>query len=296
MMAPQSPNLEVSGFNIPQDWGIQGVSASVLDKREKPEVSVSGLQLVALIFSGIFAGILAGFLGIGGGTVMVPILVTLGYAPIQAVATSSLAIIITALSGSIQNWRMGYLDFRRVLLLGLPALITAQFGVLLASSLPDRMLLLAFAILLACNLYLVGVRKQLARRDDAQAKRAALWNPTVARVFTGGTAGFMAGLLGVGGGVIMVPLQMVLLGEPIKQAIQTSLGVVVITAIASTLGHAVQGNVVWIAGIVLGFGGLISAQLSTRILPKLPDQIVSALFRTLLAVLIVYTLWQAFQQ
>ncbi|NER82740.1 MAG: TSUP family transporter, partial [Leptolyngbya sp. SIO1D8] len=81
---------------------------------------------MAHIIAGLLAGILAGLLGIGGGTVMVPILVTLGYEPIQAVATSSLAIIITSLSGSFQNWRMGYLDFRRVLLLGLPALVTAQ--------------------------------------------------------------------------------------------------------------------------------------------------------------------------
>lgn len=56
--------------------------------------------------SGFFSGILAGFLGIGGGTVLVPLLVALGYEPIQAVATSALAITITALSGTLQNWRM----------------------------------------------------------------------------------------------------------------------------------------------------------------------------------------------
>jgi uncharacterized membrane protein YfcA len=62
----------------------------------------------------------------------------------------------------------------------------------------------------------------------------------------------------------MVPMQMLLLGEPIKQAIQTSLGVIVMTAIAATGGHALQGNVVWLAGIGLGLSGLVSAQLSTR--------------------------------
>ncbi|MEM6453420.1 MAG: sulfite exporter TauE/SafE family protein, partial [Cyanobacteria bacterium P01_D01_bin.105] len=115
------------------------------------------------------------------------------------------------------------------------------------------------------------------------------------KVMTGAIAGFMAGLLGIGGGVIMVPLQMALLGEPIKRAIQTSLGVVVITAIASTFGHALQGNVVWAAGFILGLGGLISAQLSSRLLPKLPDHVVSLLFRSLLIALVFYTLWEALQ-
>lgn len=255
---------------------------------------MSGFLLIALIISGMLAGVLAGLLGIGGGTVMVPILVTLGYAPLQAVATSSLAIIITSLSGSLQNWRMGHLEFDRVLLLGLPTLVTVPIGVTLANRLPPQLLLVAFAALLGLNIYLVGIRKQLAKREGLVD--SPRWNPTFARIFIGGVAGFMAGLLGVGGGVIMVPLQMALLGDPIKRAIQTSLGVVVITAIFSTVGHALQGNVVWPAGLILGFGGLMSAQLSTRTLPKLPDRVVSLLFRSLLIVLIVYTLWQAFQQ
>lgn len=252
-------------------------------------------RLLALIFSGLVAGVLAGLLGIGGGTVMVPILLALGYAPIQAVATSSLAIIVTSLSGSFQNWRMGFLDFERVLWLGVPAIITVQIGVLVANNLPPRLLLIAFALLLVINIFLVSLRKKLAHREGSEQQERQAMSPTVARVLTGSIAGFMAGLLGVGGGVIMVPLQMALLGEPIKRAIQTSLGVVVLTAIASTLSHALRGNVVWSAGLILGFGGLISAQLSSRTLPKLPDHVVSWLFRGLLIVLIIYTLWEAVQ-
>jgi uncharacterized membrane protein YfcA len=252
--------------------------------------------LGTLVAAGLAAGVLAGLLGIGGGTVLVPILVTLGYAPIQAVATSSLAIIITSASGSYRNWRMGYLDFQRILLLGGPALVTAQGGVLIADALPARLLLIAFAGLLALNIYLVGIRKRMAQREDAAQARATPMNPLVARLLTGGIAGLLAGIFGIGGGVIMVPMQMLLLGEPIKQAIQTSLGVIMMTAIAATGGHALQGNVVWLAGIGLGLGGLVSAQLSTRLLPKLPDAIVSFLFRALLASLVIYVLWQAWQQ
>lgn len=116
---------------------------------------------IALASGGLVSGILAGFLGIGGGTILVPLLITLGYAPVQAVATSSLAILITSVSGSVQNWRMGYFEWKRVILLGIPALATAQIGVYLANHILTYILLLAFGILLLTNIYLVELRKRL---------------------------------------------------------------------------------------------------------------------------------------
>ena len=252
-------------------------------------------HLIALVLSGLFAGVLAGLLGLGGGMVMVPILLALGYEPIQAVATSSLAIIVASLSGSFQNWRIGALDFKQVFGLGIPAVIMVQLGVLLANNLPQELLLVAFTMLLVVNICLIGWRQHLASRHSAERDISRQVHPVVARVSTGAIAGFMAGLLGVGGGIIMVPLQMALLGETIKRSIQTSLGVVVMVAIAATIGHAARGNVVWSAGLILGLGGLVSAQLSSRTLPKLPDSVVSWLFRGFLSTLMVYTLWQAWQ-
>ena len=251
-------------------------------------------NLFILGIGGLFSGILAGFLGIGGGTVLVPLLVALGYQPIQAVATSALAITITATSGTIQNWRMGYLQPKLVLLLGLPALLAAQVGVYLAEHFSSALLLLAFGILLLFNIYLFEFRKRIiARQKKGEQQQKA--NPTLARIATGGAAGVLAGLFGVGGGVIMVPLQILWLGEPIKVAIQTSLGVIVITAISASIGHAFNGNVLFVEGFLVGTGGFVGAQISTRFLPKLPNSVVSLAFRTLLVILAIYTFWQAWQ-
>lgn len=253
-----------------------------------------------LAIGGFFSGILAGFLGIGGGTVLVPILVALNFTPVQAVATSSLAILITSVSGTVQNWRMGYFDLRRVIVLGFPAIATAQVGVLLANILPAHILLAAFGVLLLINILLVDLKNRLSARQQpasalAESHTSHAWKAFLARLLTGSLAGVLAGVFGVGGGVIMVPLQMLLLGEPIKVAIQTSLAVVMITAVSATVGHTISGNVVGTAGVVLGLGGLIGVQVSTRILPKLPDRIVSILFRLFLAVLSIYIFWQAWQ-
>ena len=243
---------------------------------------------------GLFSGILAGFLGIGGGTVLVPFLVALGYEPIQSVATSALAITITATSGTIQNWRMGYIKPQRVLLLALPALFAAQLGVYLAEQFSSALLLLAFGLLLLLNIYLFEFRKRVIAKQKKGEQHHTI-KPTMARVATGGAAGLLAGLFGVGGGVIMVPLQILLLGEPIKTAIQISLGVIVLTAISAGIGHAVNGNVLFVEAVLLGTGGLIGAQISTRFLPKLSSSVVSFAFRTLLVILAIYTFWQAWQ-
>ena len=279
-------------------------------------------ELLILGAAGLFAGILAGFLGIGGGTMLVPLLVTLKYEPLQAVATSGLSIAITAISGSFQNWRMGYFSFSQVAGIGFPAVITAQIGVYLAGIFPPYLLLIAFGLLLLLNIYLIEVRKSLTNQEKSADKQAGmgeqtgqtensqlpipdsrfpnhpniLFNPTFAKIATGSLAGLFAGLFGVGGGVIMVPLQILLLGESIKTAIQTSLGVIVITAISATLGHASRGNVLWVVGLILGAGGLLGVQVSTRFLPRLSDHVVSLAFRSLLAVLSVYVFWQAWQK
>lgn len=264
-------------------------------------------NFLVLAAAGLLSGILAGFLGIGGGTILVPIMVRMGYAPVEAVATSSLAIVVTSITGSWQNWRMGFLDLRKVLLLGFPALVTAQLGVFLANVFPPPVLLTGFGLMLISNVYLVGLRQQVVAQSSRQeaagvasGDRAIAPDPSppalspfLARLITGGSAGFLAGLFGVGGGVIMVPLQILLLGEKIKPAVQTSLGVIVITAIAACIGHATTGNVLFQVGLTLGLGGLMGVQVSTRFLPKLPDQVVTLLFRTMLSLLSIYIFWQA---
>ncbi|MBW4622228.1 MAG: sulfite exporter TauE/SafE family protein [Cyanosarcina radialis HA8281-LM2] len=246
-----------------------------------------------LAAGGLISGILAGLLGIGGGTVLVPILVALGYTPIQSVATSSLAILITSSSGTVQNWRMGVFDRQRIIYLGIPAAIAAQIGVFFAKFFAPYLLLAAFGAVLITNIYLLELRQRLTKTAaDIQPQNL---NPVISRVLTGSAGGVLAGLFGLGGGVIMVPLQIWLLGEPIKVAIQTSLGAIVITAISASVGHALSGNVLFAEGIILGIGGAIAAQVSTRILPKLGDQTVSSIFRTFLAVLSIYIFWQAWR-
>ncbi|MFZ4667088.1 MAG: sulfite exporter TauE/SafE family protein [Prochlorotrichaceae cyanobacterium] len=250
---------------------------------------------VSLFGIGIGVGLLAGLLGVGGGLVMVPLLVALGYAPIESVATSSSAIVLTAAAGSLQNWRKGYLSIRALFGLGVPGLFTVPGGVWLADRLPSSLLLGSFAVFLFFNVYLLDWSKKV-QSDPSTLSSPAIVSPILARTMTGGAAGFLAGLFGIGGGLILVPFQVVLLREPIKRAIQTSLGVVLLTSIAATLGHSLHGYVRWMVGFSLGAGGVFGVQVSTRLLPKLSDRWVTRLFRGLLILLGTYTLGEAISQ
>lgn len=244
----------------------------------------------ALGAGGFVAGNVAGLMGIGGGTLMVPLLIAAGATPVQAVASSGLAILITSISGTVQNARMGVLDWRKIMALGMPSILTAQAGVLLASSMQPRHLVFAFVGLLLVNIPLMTWGNRLKK----EAKESGASGSLVQKWGTGALAGFLAGLFGIGGGVIMVPLQILLMGEKIKAAIQTSLAVIVLTSAFATLGHGLKGNLLPMWALFLGLGGLVGAQISTRFLPKLSDRTVNRSFRLTLLILALWMSWKAF--
>ncbi|MBL8018041.1 MAG: sulfite exporter TauE/SafE family protein [Leptospirales bacterium] len=235
------------------------------------------IDTIYLIVAGVLSGILAGLLGVGGGALIVPVLVLLGRSPHIAIGTSSLAMVITSISGSFQNWRTGGLDRARVVPLGIFAVAGAQIGAVVANMLSARVLEVSFACLLIASLYLTYLRRKLAEQTNDSEERGSLF----LRCFTGLCGGLLSGLFGVGGGVIMVPMQMLLLGESLKMSIRVSLAVIIFTALSAAIGHSFHGNVNIADALILGLGGLAGAQIGTRFLPKLPEKAIVVLFVTL---------------
>jgi len=242
---------------------------------------------VLLLLLGTFTGTLSGLLGIGGGLLMVPALTFFGIPLVQATATSLIGVLLSAISGSFQNLRSNKLNWRTSLTLALFGILTAQIGAWLGDRLPDAGLSLAFAALLLVTIYLMDLRQRLKRNQLSE--EAALARPPLTPLAgIGLLAGVLSGLFGVGGGVVMVPLQMLFLLEPIKSAVRTSLGAIVPIAASALAQHAWNNNVLWIPGLCLGLGGILGAQVGTRLLPHLPDRTVNLLFRLFLIVLAVY--------
>ena len=212
----------------------------------------------------IGAGVLAGLTGGGGGMLFVPVLVFAGLPPVQAIATSNVGILITSISGTISNARAHEMPWRRVLLIGIPAVLLAPLGAFVAMRLPATALLLSFAVLNIANAVLSG--RRIRGADGVSARRG---DPARIAV-TGGSGGFLAGLFGIGGGLVVVPLQILWLRTPIKVAARVSLAVIVLSSASAILGHALQdGGIRWGTGLVLGVGGLLGAPIGAHLLRRI---------------------------
>jgi hypothetical protein len=247
------------------------------------------MNWLLLICIGFISGNLAGLLGIGGGILLVSCLQAGGFNYPEAIATSSLAIVITSSAGSYQNMVMGYLDLKKVMLLAIPAMITSFSSTYLVNIVADNILQFLFALLILINIYLTHLKQKLVKQKNIFPQLN--WNKNLVILLTGSSAGILAGIFGIGGGLILVPFQMIFLNEKIKPAIQNSLAVIVFTSIFTTIGHYYNGNIIFSAGILVGIGGLGGVQISTRFLPKIPEKTVHLLYNILLISLASYSIY-----
>jgi uncharacterized membrane protein YfcA len=235
-----------------------------------------------LALSGLLAGAFGALLGLGGGILIVPIL-TLGFGmPLTAaVGTSLICVIATSTGGAAVNVRAGRADVRLGILLGAGTVVGALTGGVVAGLLPERIIAGLFAGLLGYTSYSMG-RGALRRRSEAAGDESgSTAPPEVARdpesaqqhlpVALGGSflAGNVSGLLGVGGGIVIVPLVHLVMGAPMRVAVATSNFMIGITAAAGAYAYLFRGDVDAnvAAPVVLGvaIGSALGARWSGRI-------------------------------
>ena len=176
------------------------------------------LQLLLLLPLGILAGLLSGFLGIGGGLIFSPLLLALGLEPHQALATSTLAIVPTTAAGSWAHWRQGRLPLQPALVIALAASASGLAFALVGKVLSGWHLLAVQAFVYAVVAALVRPRQQSASADDSTDPSPEL----LPLALVGCIAGLCGGLLGLGGGLVMVPLMVAWLQLPMHLAIRLS--------------------------------------------------------------------------
>jgi len=203
--------------------------------------------LVAALI-GFASGAASGAFGIGGALLSTPgIRWALGAPPLIAVGTTLPVIIPTALTGVWTYSRGGYVDRRFATVAAAAGGVFAVLGALATKVIPGEILLIATAVLI---LFL-----SLRMLPAPPAARPSRWQPTIP-VFAviGATSGLLAGLLGIGGGVILVPVLTVVMRVPLKTALGTSLAVVAAQAIPGTVVHALLHHIDWsiAAGLMIG--------------------------------------------
>jgi len=232
---------------------------------------VDHLEFLFLGVIGVIGGMLSGLVGVGGGVVFVPGLLFAGGWSIQeAVAASLVIIVFSSLSGTIRNARSNDpVNWRVAGLLSLSVAPSSLIGVLISRVSPEVVVEVAFATLLLALAY------PTARGGGGYNSDRHIALPLV--FLAGIFVGTVAGLVGVGGGVVMVPLMVLGMGLTTKQAVSTSLAVIMFTGIVGAAGYIATGfrdpqQLLSLPPLILG--SVIGAPIGVRIRDWLPENAV----------------------
>jgi hypothetical protein len=242
-------------------------------------------ELLLPIF-GFLIGTVASMAGIGGGVFIVPLLTLMyGFAPAQAVGTSLTTIIFTSIASAANYSRQKRIYYKTGLILAVTTVPGAYLGAYLTSIIPAQQLGLIFGFFL----FFVSLR-MLLNSDFSKPKQSRAQNDSrntpinsdetmlhfKDKLLLGAALGFFAGLasglLGIGGGVLIVPILMVVMGMPIHAAVATSMFTMIFTSTSGAVQHFSLGNIrpTYAFPLILGtiFGAQLGAYTSKRLSSK----------------------------
>ena len=272
------------------------------------EVSVNAFLLLGL---GGLVGVLSGMFGVGGGFLMTPLLFFIGIPPAVAVATEANQIVASSFSGVLAHLRRKTVDFKMGTVLMLGGLLGAAIGVVLFNHLKnlgqvDLLVKLCYVVFLGIigGLMFFESLRAIRRtsRNAAPPKKSrqrcwvqklplkmrfrtsSLYISIIPPLIVGVFVGILAAIMGVGGGFIMVPAMIYILGMPTKVVVGTSLYQIIFVTAFTTLLHATTNYTVDVAlAVLLLVGGVIGAQIGTQIGTRLKAE----QLRILLAIMVL---------
>lgn len=234
-----------------------------------------GFQTAVGLVIGLVGGFLSGLAGVGGGIIMVPLMTGLGrLSQHKAHGTSLVAIVFTGAIGAATYFSHGTVDWTVAVLLAATAIVTARFGALYAHSLSEKKLKKAFGVFLIVVSAMLILKGYLLQATFV----LAWWIKVIMLLITGLVAGFLSGMMGVGGGAIMVPLMVILAGMGQHLAQGTSLLAMVPISVSGAVTHYRLGNVfVPIAGGLI-VGGIAGGYLGGTAANMIPEFYLKLIF------------------
>lgn len=264
---------------------------------------------IAPALAGVFVGVMSGLLGVGGGTIMVPIFrLAFGMSPLASTATSLFAIIPTSISGVVAHARAKTCVPKLGLALGVGGAVMSPLGVWLASVSPGWLVICVAAIVIgfsAFKMFKKAVKCAPAPRAGAASAHSASPKPVpdqphlsrkqyLQGACIGLIAGLASGYVGVGGGFIMVPLMLAVLDIPMSLASGTSLIAIMILAIPGVIEQGLLGNIEYLAGSAIVVGSIPGALVGARLVRVVPERQLRFIFGGFLLVAAVMLMLNEF--
>ena len=237
-------------------------------------------MIVELILVGIFIGMMAGFFGIGGGMILVPILLVLGFDIKVAIGISIIQMVFSSIYGSFLNFKKGSLIIGEGIFVGFGGFIGGYIGGYVTHAVSDMVLQLLFLGLLIFALLRLFFSKH--HEDDVETKTL-----NKALLFCIGLViGIFSITLGVGGSVILTPLLVGFLHYPIKKAVSAGLFFVVFSSVAGMISRLSSGTIDFNNGLIVAVASLIGVAMGIW----LKDHVTSKNHKIALLVLYMCTL------
>ncbi|WP_104761222.1 sulfite exporter TauE/SafE family protein [Helicobacter cetorum] len=225
---------------------------------------------------GLITGVLSGVFGIGGGMVVVPIMLTMGHAFEEAIGVSILQMVFSSLFGSYLNFKKKALDFSLGLYVGVGGLIGASFSGVILKLVSSKILMIIFAFLVLYSIVQFVFKKENSSlQAQITFKINNHKNQHLKLVLIGAITGVFAITLGIGGGMLMVPLMHRFLGYDSKKCVALGLFFVLFSSVSGTLSlahHQVINHEVFLVGIMVGIGSLIGVSVGIKLVGMLSKQ------------------------
>jgi uncharacterized membrane protein YfcA len=245
------------------------------------------LQLLGI---GLVVGWAGGTLGVGGGFILVPVLYTvMGWPMLSAVATSHFCGLAVSVAASGTYAQAGLIDWRLGVIIESAAVAGAAAGASLAAWISSPLLAVLFCLVAA----LAAVRMWWTPRvagsvEVARRRRRYLWGlPAMFLV------GAVSAILGLGGGLFMVPILTILMGMPMREAVATSVFMVGFNAATSAAVYYMQGQVAVVPTAILATAVICGAFIGSSMARHLPVKVLRRAFAALLLFLAVRLAWRA---
>ena len=208
-------------------------------------------MMVELILVGIFIGTMSGFFGIGGGMILVPILLVLGFDTKDAIGISIMQMVFSSIYGSFLNFKKGSLIIGEGIFVGFGGFVGGYIGGYVTHYISDIILQFLFLGLLIFALFRLFFSQH--HEDDEKTKtlnKALLFG-------IGLTIGIFSITLGIGGSVVLTPILVGLLHYPIKKAVSAGLFFVVFSSVAGLISRLTSGTIDFHNGLVVAAASLI---------------------------------------
>jgi len=212
-------------------------------------------MIIELILVGIFIGTMSGFFGIGGGMILVPILLVLGFEIKDAIGISIVQMVFSSVFGSYLNHKKGSLIVGEGIFVGFGGFVGGYIGGYVTEYISDTVLQFTFFGLLLFALFRLFFSKN--HEDDTQTKSLSK-----ALLFAIGLViGIFAITLGIGGSIILTPLLVGLLHYPIKKAVSAGLFFVAFSSVAGMISRLSSGTIDFQNGLVVAVASLVGVTL-----------------------------------